>query len=229
MTDIAATEDAPPEAGYTGYIDRVTAAGVSGWIWNPSAPDERVAVSVYEGDRLVGSTVADTFRVDLPASGVGDGAHAFEFPFLPEHGKIAPDRVSVVVEAAGYVVPRIDHSFKSPVFGELSKRVASLERIVARHQQILGLSGKPYVGPDLLTRLSAVEAAMAGTAEGLKTAELSLLRIDRHIAEADARERVASLEERVRGLTRTVYVTIGASGVLLVCLSALLTYLLAAL
>jgi sulfatase maturation enzyme AslB (radical SAM superfamily) len=61
----------------SGSFDGLFGQELHGWAWDPSHPDVRVTVDVFEGPNLVASAPADLFRPDLRDYGIGDGAHAF--------------------------------------------------------------------------------------------------------------------------------------------------------
>ncbi len=78
---------------------------LDGWCWSPGRPAERLAVEILDGDTIAVSLVADRFRQDLAALGMGDGKCGFQTR-LPDHppgagGRLihARERVSGVVFA----------------------------------------------------------------------------------------------------------------------------------
>jgi len=70
---------AGPEAD--GFLDGGDCIETIGWAWDPSHPDEPVALDVWSGETLLGTVTADWFRWDLLTSGKGRGQHAFRFLF----------------------------------------------------------------------------------------------------------------------------------------------------
>ncbi len=54
---------------------------ISGWAWCQTAPTTPLRLEVLEDDRVIGSVLADQFREDLQASGIGDGRHGFALSF----------------------------------------------------------------------------------------------------------------------------------------------------
>ncbi len=64
---------------WEGYVDAADAGQIRGWVWDPAAPDERVAVAVEADGQVIATVTADGPRADLAAAGKGDGAHAFSF------------------------------------------------------------------------------------------------------------------------------------------------------
>ena len=79
------------ENRYQGFVDGIVAGCLCGWCYNFDQPDETVELSVCLGDRVVGTVVADLFRIDLLRQGMGNGHHSFAFPLDMEDGKLNPD------------------------------------------------------------------------------------------------------------------------------------------
>ena len=64
-----------------GYIDHADQSGISGWAWCQAAPARPLRLEVLEDDRVIGSVLADQYREDLQAAGIGDGRHGFALTF----------------------------------------------------------------------------------------------------------------------------------------------------
>src|SRR5205823_7589397 len=62
------------------YIDEANASRITGWIWNPALPEERIVVDLVDGDIRLARVAANQYRSDLRQAGIGDGSHAFTFP-----------------------------------------------------------------------------------------------------------------------------------------------------
>ena len=60
-----------------GYVENLRAFQVRGWAYDISAVGQHVVVELRAGADVLGNAVADQFRSDLAAAGVGDGAHGF--------------------------------------------------------------------------------------------------------------------------------------------------------
>ncbi|HZJ70610.1 MAG TPA: class I SAM-dependent methyltransferase [Planctomycetota bacterium] len=73
----------PTGSRIEGYLDVAGNGKVSGWVWDPAAPDQPVRIDLYVGERRRLTLVADHFRRDLVAAGKGDGRHGFAYT-LPE-------------------------------------------------------------------------------------------------------------------------------------------------
>ena len=61
-------------------VDIADWSGISGWIWKPCAPTERVALELLDGEATLTTIVADQYRPDLEKAGMGDGRHGFSIP-----------------------------------------------------------------------------------------------------------------------------------------------------
>lgn len=66
-----------------GYFDLVAGRDVCGWIWNPAQPLLPVTAHVFINGEQVCSGLANHYRPDLQAAGIGGGEHAFYIP-LPD-------------------------------------------------------------------------------------------------------------------------------------------------
>ncbi len=75
-----------------GVVDRITDTEVSGWAFDPDAPDRPVEIRVLIGGVEHCRIAASDFREDLKAAGKGNGAHGFNAPF---EEPINPASVSV--------------------------------------------------------------------------------------------------------------------------------------
>jgi hypothetical protein len=70
-----------------GYLDRATHGVVAGWAF-AGAGEGPVRLAILVNGAVVGQTVADRYRADLEAAGIGKGCHAFSFA-LPQG--LSPD------------------------------------------------------------------------------------------------------------------------------------------
>ncbi len=77
-----------------GFVDRVTGAVVEGWVQCPDQPEDRVLVEVLMDGVTLGQALANRYRSDLEAAGLGSGRHAFEFQ-APDGVVLRPEAVTV--------------------------------------------------------------------------------------------------------------------------------------
>ncbi len=89
----------PHQPDLLGYLDRVAAGRVSGWVRDRLRPGARLDIEVFAAGALLGRTRADGFRQDLRDSGLGDGHHAFSFAL---HDAVLPETLAAKVAGTGY-------------------------------------------------------------------------------------------------------------------------------
>jgi hypothetical protein len=73
-----------------GNLERVTARGIAGWARHDEAPGAPVSLVVTIDDEFAGRVIANRYRDDLLAAGIGNGRHAFALDFeapLPPSGR----------------------------------------------------------------------------------------------------------------------------------------------
>jgi hypothetical protein len=158
---------------------------LDGWCWSPGRPDERLLIEILDGDAIAISLVADRFRDDLPARGIGDGRHGFQTR-LPDHppgagGRLihARERVSGVVfaslrnEMAGRHSSGIERLDRATVeLAALQSDIAALRGRIDRHrrgsrpaaalhQMSVMLSARTWIAPESDLRSAAFAVAAA--------------------------------------------------------------------
>lgn len=62
-----------------GSLDRCDDELIEGWVMLVDLPEKKLLLEAVLGDQIIGQFVADQFRADLQAAGLGDGACAFSF------------------------------------------------------------------------------------------------------------------------------------------------------
>ena len=60
-----------------GFVDLILPTEISGWAWNPEAPNARQEVRIEIDGVIVARTIANIFRPDLLGDGKGDGKCGF--------------------------------------------------------------------------------------------------------------------------------------------------------
>ncbi len=71
--------DGPRIGPLRGYVDAVGPRRIEGWAQNIEHPDAPVCLDIYAGGRLIGQVLANRYRKDLEAAGLGSGRHSFVF------------------------------------------------------------------------------------------------------------------------------------------------------
>jgi len=64
-----------------GFVEQALPEQVQGWAFHRDRPNMHLAINIYCGGHLLGSTNADIFRSDLANGRIGSGDHAFRFHF----------------------------------------------------------------------------------------------------------------------------------------------------
>lgn len=76
---------------FCGDLGESTPGVLAGWVWSPLLPEMRLTVDILINGRVIALVVADSYRSDLRAAGVGDGMHSFSLA-IPrkelQHGEI---------------------------------------------------------------------------------------------------------------------------------------------
>lgn len=88
-----------------GNFDGVNGTVAAGWAQNSAAPEKRLVVELFDGKKILARQEASTFRGDLKAANIGDGAHAFEFPLPAEIFDGQVHRLTVVAEGKHRLAP----------------------------------------------------------------------------------------------------------------------------
>jgi autotransporter passenger strand-loop-strand repeat protein len=83
-----------PSGALRGHVDQIGRRCIIGWAQDETCPEAPVCLDIYAGSELVGQVVANRFRPDLAAAGIGDGRHGFEF-VPPEELALTPGAVRV--------------------------------------------------------------------------------------------------------------------------------------
>ncbi len=69
---------ASPSSALEGHLELVRHDRIAGWARDPEMPTARVALVVLANGAEIGRVMADRYRRDLAAAGIGDGCHGFE-------------------------------------------------------------------------------------------------------------------------------------------------------
>jgi hypothetical protein len=68
-----------PAPQFEGSLDKVEVSTLGGWAWDASRPNSAIKVDIYDGQKLLATITAETFRADLKAVQKGDGKHGFDY------------------------------------------------------------------------------------------------------------------------------------------------------
>lgn len=114
-----------------GHFDGLQGAVVAGWAQDPSRPEKRLTIELFEGRKLLARQDASLFRADLKEAGIGDGAHAFEISLPQALFDGEAHRLSVLAEGK-HRLTSTDFEFRS--LATLALQAVELEGgILAAH------------------------------------------------------------------------------------------------
>ncbi len=82
-------------------MDALSRTEISGWAFDSSRPETRVAIIVKADGQVIGHTVADRHQPGLKEAGIGDGNHAFTFEIAGNLADFQPCRIEVIRESDG--------------------------------------------------------------------------------------------------------------------------------
>jgi autotransporter passenger strand-loop-strand repeat protein len=71
--------DAPQLGVLRGHIDRIRTGSIAGWAQNAGAPEAPVCLDILADGKFIGRVLANMYRDDLKAAGLGTGHHGFAF------------------------------------------------------------------------------------------------------------------------------------------------------
>jgi len=66
-----------------GFLEAIAPDQIRGWAYDPNRPDDHLTVSIFAGDQVLGTTLANGHRHDLQSAGIGHGDHGFAIEFSP--------------------------------------------------------------------------------------------------------------------------------------------------
>src|SRR5262249_42418860 len=87
----------PPPSAPEGHLDEVDGESIAGWAWDRNRPWPPCKVDIYDGQTLLATVEAKTFRQDLLDAGIGSGQHGFVYAIPAElkDGKAHTIRVTI--------------------------------------------------------------------------------------------------------------------------------------
>ena len=106
--------DVPRLGALRGYIDRVRSSSIAGWAQNADAPEAPVCLDILADGKLIGRVLANVYREDLKAAGLGSGRHAFTFT-PPAALVVVPGAVEVRRSLDGAALLPSAHAKRTPV------------------------------------------------------------------------------------------------------------------
>jgi hypothetical protein len=88
-----------------GFLEVCDAMQARGWAFRDDRPEGKVTVAITRNGVVIGNTVADIYRADLKAGGIGTGDHGFVFnfaePLTPE--EIEQVQARALLDEGGFI------------------------------------------------------------------------------------------------------------------------------
>lgn len=115
-----------------GSVDLITTQGAVGWIYSRQA-DAPMVVQARQQSRIIGEAMAERFRPDLAAAGLGDGHHGFEIVFVNEVDPSILPGVTVHPAGGDVVLPRTNLTGLRDFLGGVTSRFPGAGRSRSVH------------------------------------------------------------------------------------------------
>jgi glycosyltransferase involved in cell wall biosynthesis len=164
-----------PPAIPTGLVERLSRLGLTGWAWRPGS-DERLTIEAVVNDVVVASTVADNFRADLLAAGVGDGKHAFQLR-APAAGFAVESAVVRVKDGPllKLLPQEIGGNASDEAAGAIASRVHAVEGFIERLnvREVAGWAWKPPTDERVELEILVDDQVVARTRADIERPELA--------------------------------------------------------
>ena len=113
--------------GIKGFIGPFRDFQVSGWAFDPAAPDESLSICVEVDDENIGTTTASLFFDHLAKAGIGKGNHGFVFNADQHLPVETPDRIKVVARSQSGGTARL--TFSSPPLSPASSSAGATQSL----------------------------------------------------------------------------------------------------
>ncbi len=112
---LSASSVVPPGSG--GSFEAADCGQLAGWAWDATQPAIPQSVDVYDGATRIATVLANAYRADLKAAGVGGGAHGFTLPTPAALKTGAAHTVQVLLTATGASLGSRSVTCAAPTFG----------------------------------------------------------------------------------------------------------------
>ena len=149
-----------------GFLDAVTRHTVRGWARDPVQPGLRLVMEAVADGRVLGQAVADMFRGDVAAAGLGDGHCGFSIDLGIHANDLADASVTVRVSNGGSELQGSPATAADPPslarflhrWHELSPAVLARLRRMMRHRTTGGVSVIATGNADLPALIDSLRA-----------------------------------------------------------------------
>lgn len=118
-------------------IDDISDQIISGWAWHPGRPDDRAQLELVLADDIIGTFVADRYRLDLELAGKGDGFCAFSCELPPLDRLEGLDGLVIRLKGTTNPLKTINLSMLARASKRLPKPLSN-EQIVSGENNLVG-------------------------------------------------------------------------------------------
>jgi hypothetical protein len=88
-------EASKAEDRVVGFYDGLKGSALHGWAWNPAHPERTIEMELLVDGVTVAEAVADGFRPDLRANGVGHGRYGWRLPVERDSNRAVPLKIEI--------------------------------------------------------------------------------------------------------------------------------------
>jgi len=225
-TTVAATASAAP-APWRGKLEIVTRQRIEGWAWDERTPDVPLSLVVLDNGAVIARVLANRYRRDLSAAGIGAGRHAFAVHIPGGLSPLERHVIQVIGEADGCEMPTspavieaatgFDAALEHAVTGALSAlttpadRTRALEFLAAESERLLQLNADDESGREarlihrqLLRRWGRARQAADGADAAAAPLRRALV-IDDRLPAADQEAGAVAILSHMRALKALGY------------------------
>jgi glycosyltransferase involved in cell wall biosynthesis len=159
--DASSTRDVPLGA-LRGHLGRVESMRISGWAQDGAARERPVGLVIRVNGEAVGRVLANRYRADLEAAGLGSGRHAFELILLKPLSALMEQEIRVLREADGAELPGSPRILPvASSFAAVERAVTQVLERVAPEDEVEALALLTREADRILTRRAEREAGRA--------------------------------------------------------------------
>ena len=98
------TTDIVP-ATWRGNLDLVSREYIEGWAWDPRTPDTPMSLEVLDNGEVIAKVLANRYRQDLEAAGIGRGRHGFSLTIPGGLSPLKRHVIRVIADSDGCEMP----------------------------------------------------------------------------------------------------------------------------
>lgn len=106
LADTSITGDARLATACRGAVELIGSDRLTGWAWDPAAPDVPVMLRILADGVVIGRVLANQYRSDLFQAGIGNGRNGFEIGIATRR-PLAHQVIRILRDADGLPLARV--------------------------------------------------------------------------------------------------------------------------